>query len=58
MNTYKEKKMNTYIVKSDGGRIYGPFKTASAAAKWANRNLRGSWGRLADYSILRLFSPS
>lgn len=47
--------MNQFIVKSDEGRMYGPFKTAQEAAKWAHKNLLGAWGRRRDWSILRLF---
>jgi hypothetical protein len=50
-------KMNQYAVKGETGKTYGPFKTAHSAAKWANLNLRGAYGRPADWSIVRLFKP-
>jgi len=45
--------MNKYMVLSETKRHYGPFPTAHAAAKWANKRMR--WNK--NWSILRLFKP-
>ena len=48
--------MKQYVVKSEGGKLYGPFKNAASAAKWANKHLLGSWGSRQNWSMLLLFA--
>ena len=41
-----------YVIETDNTRyLYGPFKTADAAAKWAVKNLSCAW------AIVRLKEP-
>lgn len=49
--------MNQYMVKSESGKIYGPFRDANRAAKWAHKELRGTWGHPSNWVILRMFKP-
>lgn len=43
--------MNKYMVKAESGKHFGPFTTAAAASKWANKHLK--WNK--NWVIARLF---
>ena len=48
----KGKECKMYVIETDNTRyLYGPFKTADAAAKWAVKNLSCAW------AIVRLKEP-
>jgi hypothetical protein len=42
-----------YAVMIDTGRMWGPFKTAEAATKWADRSL----GRAVNWVVKPLLDP-
>lgn len=49
--------MNQYAVKSENGKLYGPFKDLKRASKWAHVALRRGWGQQDNWSVVRLFKP-
>ena len=53
----KQKPANQYVLKSEGGKMYGPFRDVGGAAKWAHKHIRSTWGTPANWSILRVFKP-